>query len=202
MVTATPALASAQVSDQEAVRVSLANGSADEQRAWEQLTRILTTWDLSQWLFTRDVRIEANVIPHSHPVLTLNTNYLDNDTAQTAIFIHEQLHWFFVRHSPATRAAIADLEKLFPEAPSSPPDGARDRHSTYLHLLVCQLEYDALRYLFGDAPAWRTIAGWQHYRWVFRQVLERPEAIRQVVRSHGLDAPDARRGREAAGSTH
>lgn len=178
-----------------AVRVSLSADTPEETRARAQLERILVAWDLSPWLFTREARVDARAIPHSHPVLTVNARYLGNDTAQVATFVHEQLHWFFVDHRAATDSAIARLEREFPDAPSEPPEGARDRYSTYLHLMVCLHEYDAVRALFGEDVARRTLQSWRHYRWVYRQVLERPEPIRHTMREFGLDAPDARRPR-------
>ena len=175
------------------VDVATVHGSAIEHQAREQLLRIVSTWDLSPWLFTRTVQIDSGVIPHSHPVLTVNTRYLDNDTAQIATFVHEQLHWFFVQHRAATDSAIAHLEMRFPDAPSGPPEGARDRYSTYLHLLVCALEHDSLRRLFDEDVADRTLRSWRHYPWVYRQVLENPDPIREALRRFGIDDPDARR---------
>lgn len=177
------------------IRVTLATDAPEERHAREQLLGIIATWDLSPWLFTRDVRIDARAIPHSHPVLTVNARYLANDTAQVATFVHEQLHWFLVRHRSATEAAVAELERAFRDAPQGPPDGARDRHSTYLHLIVCLLEYDALRALAGEGVARRTLEGWRHYPWVYRQVLDRADAIRPVLDRHGLASPDARERR-------
>lgn len=176
------------------MRIAVAGDTPEARQARDQLLRILSTWDLARWRFTPDVRIEARVIPHSHPVLTLNTAYLANDTAQIATYVHEQLHWYFVERKAATDSTIAELERRFPDAPSGPPEGARDRHSTYLHLLVCLLEFDALRTVFDDGVARRTIAAWRHYPWVYRQVLERPEPIREVLTRHGLASPDARTG--------
>ncbi|HJU90875.1 MAG TPA: hypothetical protein VJ672_15910 [Gemmatimonadaceae bacterium] len=175
------------------LEIELANDGDEEQRAREQLRRIVRNFDLSPWLFTRRVRVEAGVIPHSHPVLTVNTRYLDNDTAQVATFVHEQLHWFFVEHESRTDSAMAELARRYPDAPDRPPEGARNKHSTYLHLLVCTLEYDAMRAMVGDEGARRTLGGWRHYRWVYRTVLEQPDSIRRVLRAHGLDAPRAGR---------
>ena len=175
------------------VRITLAAGTTEEQQARDQLLRILSTWDLSRWFFTREARIDARAIPHSHPVLTLNARYVANDTAQIATFVHEQLHWHLVQHRASTDAAIAELERAFPGAPHGPPQGARDRQSTYLHLLVCLLEYDALRAIFDEDVARRTLEGWRHYPWVYRQVLDRAGAIRPVLERHGLATPDARR---------
>jgi hypothetical protein len=45
------------------------------------------------WIFTHDIRIETRVIPHSHPILTLNTRSLDDDDRLLSTFVHEQLHW-------------------------------------------------------------------------------------------------------------
>lgn len=187
-----PASAMAQLPEPQ-VTISLAAGSPEEQQARYQLRRILATWDLSAWLFTRAARIEGRAIPHSHPVLTVNSRYLANDTAQIATFIHEQLHWFFVEQRPEAEKAIAERQRIFPNAPDAPPEGARGRHSTYLHLAVCLLEYDALASLFDHGAARRTLEGWRHYRWVYRQVLDRPDVIRAVLTRHGLAAPDARK---------
>jgi hypothetical protein len=175
-----PAVAAAQVT------IELASNTSLEQRGREQLQRLLHTYDLSPWLFTRAVRIESYVIPHSHPVLTVNTRYLENDTAQVATFIHEQLHWFLVEREAATDSAVAELRRMYPEVPNTPPEGAKDEESTYLHLLVCTLELEGTASIFGDAVARRTLEGWKHYTWVYRQVLDRTDTLKKVLRAHGL----------------
>jgi hypothetical protein len=103
---------------------------------------LLHTYDLHTWLFTRDVLIQSGVIPHSHPVLTLNTRYVDDDTAQLATFVHEQLHWFLTDHveRAKTNAALTELRALYPTVPTALPEGAMGERSTYLHLIVCHLE--------------------------------------------------------------
>ena len=182
----------ARPQNKPAVEISLASGTALEQRGREQLERILAKWDLSRWLFTQTVQIQSRVIPHSHPVLTLNTQYVDddNDTRQLATFLHEQLHWFLADDKP--NAAIADLERLYPKVPESLPQGANGRRSTYLHLLVCTLEFDALRSLLGEETTRKIFSGYDHYTWVYKEVLQRPEPIRKVLRAHRFDKPDAR----------
>ena len=138
------------------------------------------------------MQIQSRVIPHSHPVLTLNTRYLADDTAQVATFLHEQLHWFVAAREAAADSALAELRGLYPKAPDGPPTGARNQESTYLHLIVCLLEFEAVRELFGEPTARRTLASWQHYTWIYRKVLERPGPIRAVLRKYRLDSPDAR----------
>jgi hypothetical protein len=173
-------------SAQAQLTIELASNTALEQRGRQQLERLLQTYDLSPWLFTRAVRIESHVIPHSHPVLTLNTRYLDNDTAQVATFIHEQLHWFLVERDAPTDSALAELRRMFPKVPGKPPEGAQDEESTYLHLLVCTLELAGTSHVFGEAAARRALEGWRHYTWVYRQVLDRTDSLKRVLRAHGL----------------
>jgi hypothetical protein len=175
-----------------ALEIRLASGTPLEQQGRQQLERLLAKWDLSRWLFTRTVHIQSRVIPHSHPILTLNTQYLDNDAAQLATFLHEQLHWFLLRDQAALASAMAGVERLYPEVPDALPEGARGRRSTYLHLLVCLLEFDAVRELLGETAAREALGAFPYYTWVYREVLERPDPIRQILRTYGLDVPHVR----------
>jgi len=181
--------ADAQVPAPRAIEIRLVSDSDPERQARAQLERILARWDLSKWYFTRAVQIEAGVTPHSHPVLTLNTNGLANDTIKAVSFVHEQLHWFLSRHHAATDSAIADLRLRYADAPT---EDAGDRESTYLHLLVGVLEFNATQELFGQGWARERLGKVPFYTWVYREIRERPEPIRQILKKHGLDSPDAR----------
>src|SRR5690606_10077222 len=64
--------------------IHAASGHADEQRAVRQLQRLLGEYDVARWIFTREVVLEKWQVPHSHPVLTLNSAHLDDDLAQLA----------------------------------------------------------------------------------------------------------------------
>jgi hypothetical protein len=65
-----------QTTSGSSIEIRLVSGTDQEQAAKKQLERVLATWDLSRWLFTRIIEIQSGVIPHSHPVLTVNTQYL------------------------------------------------------------------------------------------------------------------------------
>jgi hypothetical protein len=169
-----------------ALDIRLHSGTTLEQRGREQLLQILKTYDLEKWLFTRTVVIQSRVIPHSHPVLTLNTRYVDDNLAQLATFLHEQLHWFITDHVPeaATEAAIHELRRLFPQVPTTPPEGARGERSTYLHLIVCYLELEALSEITGVETAREKLATSDHYTWVYSKVLADTNRIRELVQRH------------------
>jgi hypothetical protein len=58
----------------------------EQERARQQLRRLLSQYELDPWIFTQRVKIEAGVDPQSHPILTLNTDFLDNDELQLSVF--------------------------------------------------------------------------------------------------------------------
>jgi hypothetical protein len=187
----------------EAIDIRLQSGTPLEERGRDQLRRLLRTYDLHKWLFTRDVLIQSGVIPHSHPVLTLNTRYVDDDTAQLATFVHEQLHWFLTDHveRAKTNAALTELRALYPTVPTALPEGAMGERSTYLHLIVCHLELQALTPLLGEQSARQQLERWTHYTWVYRTVLTETERIGELLRRHGVVVPERSRERRSEHGT-
>jgi hypothetical protein len=179
----------------EGLSIRLHRSTPLEERGREQLLRLLYTHDLQKWLFTRDVLIQSGVIPHSHPVLTLNTRYVDDDTAQLGTFVHEQLHWFLTDHveRAKTNAALTELRALYPTVPTALPEGAMGERSTYLHLIVCHLELQALTALLGEQSARQQLERWTHYTWVYRTVLTETERIGELLRRHGVVVPERSR---------
>lgn len=170
------------------ITITTKNGSEDERRTRAQLERLLEEYDLEPFIHTRDVKVEASVIPHSHPVLTVNTKYLESDNHLLTTFVHEQLHWYAIARQKAVAAAIDEFRALFPEVPVRGGEGARDERSTYLHLIVCDLELQAMTSLVGEETARATLGEANHYRWIYRQVLEN-EKVREINARHGLTVP-------------
>jgi hypothetical protein len=171
--------------------ITLKHGSEPEQATRRQLERLLARHDVTPWLFTGVLEIDEQAIPHSHPVLTLSTRHLQDDLLLLATFVHEQSHWYFVAKPSETRAAIAALEAQLPDLPVAFPDGARDRESTYLHLCVNAFEYHGLRRLVGELTARQVLEFWatDHYRAIYRAVLDRYGTILAVMKAHGLEPP-------------
>lgn len=171
------------------VEIELATGSARELVAESQLRRLLDSYDLRPLLITTHIRIQSHVIPHSHPVLTLNTRHLDNDERQLAVFIHEQMHWYGVQAGDGFEAALADLRTLYPSVPVGHDQGGRTEHSTYLHLIICLLEYDGVARFLGKDRARAVIERTDVYRWIYDKVLNDEAAIREIMARHGLALP-------------
>ena len=171
------------------VDIVLATGSSREVEAKAQLERLLTRYDLDLLIFTQTVRIKDRVIPHSNPVLTLNTRHNNDEERQLATFVHEQLHWFLADQSEALQRAIADLRQLYPEVPVGAPAGARSQHSTYLHLVLCLLEFDALTRYLGRERAEAVLSRMDIYTWIYARILHNEKQIRDVIERNKLALP-------------
>ena len=132
--------------------------------------------------------VDEQAIPFSHPMLTLHTRHLKDDDLLVSTFVHEQLHWFLADRQQDTAQAITDLRKVFQNVPVGGTAGARDEQSTYLHLLVCYLEQQADRQLFGELRARQIMDFWarDHYTWVYETVLARGREIAQIIRNRKL----------------
>jgi len=172
--------------------ITLKNNTAPEAKTKEQLQRLLATYDVSKWIFTRKIEIDEKAIPHSHPVLTLSARHVKDDELLLSTFVHEQIHWHFVINDKLTDEALKDLKAMFHKVPDKGPEGARDEESTYIHLFVCYLEYRADRGLLGELKAKQVMEFWttDHYTWIYKTVLERARDIGSVLIKHKLMKPD------------
>jgi hypothetical protein len=173
---------------QSGFTIELKQKSRTEQQTKDQLERLLRTYDIQQWIFTKSILIDDTAIPHSHPVLSLSTRHIKDDELLLSTFIHEQFHWWASANNDATQKSIAELRAMFPKVPVGAPEGAVDENSTYLHLVVCYLEYRAMRELLGEFKSRQIMDFWatDHYTWIYRTVLEKPREISTVLFKYKL----------------
>lgn len=171
----------------DVIWIGIENGTDRESMMEAELRALLRKYDLEPWILTRRVLIDQDQIPHSHPVLTIHTRSLGDELGLLSTFVHEQLHW--LEEEPWLsdfREAMEAYESLFPEIPSSEEGGASSDRSTYRHLLVCDMEYQAMTALVGEAAARETLAGTTHYEWIYDTVLN-DSRIREVALRYGFD---------------
>ncbi len=173
---------------QPKIYIALHENTPLEEKGRKQLVRLIEEYglDIDRWIFTDKVLIQSYEIPHSHPVLTLNTQYLDNDQEQLATFLHEQIHWYADIESNKTEEIIDVFKKMYPTVPVGKGEGARSEYSTYLHLMVCWLEFDAVRKLIDEETARSLLADKSYYRWIYKKVLEDTESIGKVLHEHEM----------------
>lgn len=169
-----------------ALTITCAHEADDEMATARQLLTLLRRYDLGRWRFTQTIQIDREAIPHSHPVLTLHTRHLDDDGLLLATYLHEQSHWFIGEHAEGLARAIGALRLRYPAPPIGYPDGARDEYASYVHYVVCYLEWRALLDIVGDEEAMRIFAFWRgdHYRSIYAAVMDDADAIGAIVTRH------------------
>lgn len=171
----------------QSLEISMKNGDSKELEGKSQIERIINNYDkeISNWHFTKEIIIDKNAIPFSHPVLTLNCNYLDDDLKQLSTLLHEQFHWLVADRVSEEEKAINRFREIFPKVPVKGGLGAPDEYSSYLHLIVCDLELQAMTKLIGENSARQLLAEWTHYTWIYRTVLDNRK-VREINTQFGF----------------
>ena len=60
----------------------------------KNMLRLAIEHNLEPYLYTKKINIESRVIPHSHPVLTLNTRNAEFSQKILSTWLHEEFHWW------------------------------------------------------------------------------------------------------------
>ena len=174
------------------VEIAVENGSERENRTRESLLALIGQFDVDRWISTPTIRIDENDTPHSHPVLTLHSRHLGDDMRLLAVFLHEQFHWWVIEDLRWEHKdlAVGEFQRMFTDVPSRADGGANNAESTYLHMVVCDLEFQAMTVLLGEEAARELMARTTPYPWIYQQLLT-DSRIRQVNEKHGLIVPGA-----------
>lgn len=166
---------------------------ASVQRAAEHVRDMLvdlrTRHDLARFEYARQVRIAPTEIPHSHPVLTLNT-WIRDDLTLLSTYLHEQMHWYVTWYSHARAPQWQQLFRLlrerYPTVPVGGADGAPDEFSTYLHLIVNWLEIEAVSQFVEREAIVAHAGALPFYRWPYQTVIDDWAALRALYTKQGL----------------
>jgi len=168
------------------VKISVKHGSDRELRTKAQLERVLRDYDLTRYLFTRDVVIEDQAINHAFPELTLNSRFADSEDELLSSFVHEELHWHLRDRGSVMQRVVADLRQFYPRVPVGGTEGAETEYSTYGHLIDCYLEIQADRQLIGPDRTAAVIADKGHYTWIYKTDLQDEPRIAALVSRYQL----------------
>jgi len=63
------------------------------ERVREMLSGLRRRFDLGPFEYSKRVRIAPLEIPHSHPIITLNT-FASDELGVLSTYLHEQMHWY------------------------------------------------------------------------------------------------------------
>lgn len=172
--------------------ITLVIGNQREQQTKNQLLHLFEQYQLDKWLYTEQVRIEQGAIPHSHPILTLNTLNTDDVALLLGTYIHEQIHWFCVltEKIEATEQAIKEFRLLYPSLPVGYPLGCDSEFSNYLHIIVNELEYQGLIELLGAEKARAAFERKAYYVKIYELVVREHEQIAAMLTHYDLILPE------------
>lgn len=136
-----------------------------------ELRQLIAGYHLSGLQWTDRVVAENWAIPHSHPIVTMNTRTAEDDLL--AAYLHEQLHRR-IDAQPSIVSAADATRQDWPRVPDASVGGAADEHPIREHLILCHLEQQALRAVIGPDRA-DTVLRRQMtdvvYPWVYAQIL-------------------------------
>ena len=171
------------------LNIKTAHGDAGEMQRMAQVQRLADQYDLKKYTLTRDIVIERGAINHSSPVLTLNLRFLDNDDLALSAYVHEQGHWVLMeRHRMDLRPMIGDLKRAFPNLDFNWPRGDGEPLTTYAHIAVCMLEWQAMEDLVGTDRA-RKVIDWKrgdHYTDVYKTIVEQRPQVEEILKRYGV----------------
>lgn len=179
-----PALVQAQTPK---LNISLQHGSQSEQQRKEQIERLAAQYNLRKYTITRDIRIDQQAVNHSAPVLTQNLRFLNNDDRALSAYVHEQAHWVLMtRHKGEVREMLQELRRMFPGLPTAVPQGDGNEGTSYVHLVVIMLEWQALEELIGAerAKAVLQFKREDHYKALYAAVMEHRREIEGFLKRH------------------
>lgn len=173
------------------IEVDLSEVKRKALKAKTYLKELREKFNLSKVEYTHHIRIAPLEIPHSHPILTLNTQSIDTGKigkrSLLAQYIHEQIHWGLdLFKEEEIRDAIAFFEDFYPDLHSSFPETAQDRYSTYLHIIVNWFELDFLRQFLGTNEADEIILNSYAYAKIYTLVHKEFEFIKEQLESFGI----------------
>lgn len=156
----------------------------------QNLLHLTQVYDLQPLLFTKTINIETKAVSRSHPVLTINTRHAEHPNRILAQFLHEELHWWTEIKAREVDLAIKDLVKIYPKVPHAKNERP---YVTYLHLIICYIEYKAVSHYLGSKEATNiityTMKKEKLHPWVYSQILYKDFAIKGVVEKHNLLPP-------------
>jgi hypothetical protein len=182
-------LAAVLLAETPKLNIRTKNHLPQEEQRKQQMERLAQQYDLSRYTITRDIVIERGAMNHSYPVLTLNLRFLDNDDLALSAYVHEQGHWVLMeRHRAGNPALLEDLERTFPGLDARIPQGDGDPRSSYFHIAVCMLEWQALEELVGEKRA-RKVIEWKHgdhYIAIYALLLNHREQVEAVLNRNGV----------------
>ena len=170
----------------KSINITLKNNTEKEQSTGKLLELILSKYNLEKWILCREVLIEEGIKSHSYPKVTLSAKP-KTENQLLAVFLHEQIHWIEEGRKELMIKAVEELKNFFPNVPVGKPAGADSEKSTYRHLVICRIEFLALKESLKEKEARETVLGNSAYTWIRRTAVEEGFKIDLVIEKYFPD---------------
>ena len=171
------------------LEITLAHGNQLEQKRKEQIERVAAQYDLEKYTITRNIVIDQQAMNHSAPVLTLNLRFLNNDDRALSAYVHEQAHWVLMkRHRGEVREMLPELKRMFPNLQIAVPEGDGNQGTSYIHLVVLMLEWQAMEDLTGaeNSRAVMEFKRLDHYKALYAAVMENRTQMEKFLKRYSV----------------
>ncbi|HYD99315.1 MAG TPA: hypothetical protein VEH84_08025 [Alphaproteobacteria bacterium] len=165
--------------------IELADGSALARQARACFAALARRHDLRPYLFTGRIRIDPAARPHSHPVLTLNAEHVEEPERFLAVFLNLEMRWCLERQTVEPALVEGALRAIFPGLAAGTTAGG----SAPLRLAAAWLEFRALIDLLGRAAAQRVVDTHRHDRRIYDLATRHEIEIGALLQSLGLRLP-------------
>ena len=164
-----------------AIQITSKNQSERELEVVQILNDLLQKYKFP--IFTNQVEVESKVIPHSHPVLTLNTSTKD-PLLLLQTLIHEQLHWFVTDH-PKKVETIEYLKKHYEDNGECNVSG-KHPDSFWEHIIVCFNTLVVLKTIVTGEELKYIYDQWQAYPKTEKLVKDNFEQIESELKNYNM----------------
>lgn len=157
----------------------------------QNVLHLAQVYDLTPFLYSKKIEITSEAQSKAFPVITLNARFSEKPNKILSQWLHEEMHWWVRQHPEQMKAAIRELNKVWPKVP---PEGrVKSATATYSHLIICWLEQEALTFYLGKTNARNILREFikkdRIYPWSNSQVLNQGHVIKKVVHRHKLLPP-------------
>ena len=157
------------------------NNTEKELKAKKLLEEIIQKYNPP--IFTKKVMIATGSIPHSHPVLTLNTRDTE-ERKYLEMFVHEQLHWF-AQNQPKYDQCITFLKKRYKDNGECNKSGTYP-NSFWEHIIVNFNTRNILNQLLSKDDVDYIYSDWQAYPKTEKLVVDNFKEIKKQIESFGM----------------
>ncbi len=154
----------------------------------QNLKHLTQIYDLEPFLFVKKIQIGNKLLPLTFKMLAIDTQFSTHPNKLLSRFLHTELHIWIAKNKTKTMAAMRDLKKIYLKVPNEILPN--DKIDNYRHLIVCFLEYEALKFYIGEKEASLIISEFMKrdkiFPWTYFQILHKNFAIKQTIKRHGL----------------